>query len=180
MPRRGGTWTPSATPQEVEMGTKGAVVHEDLAERFVRLRRIAVVGASADKGNFGGAVVRAFRQRGTQVAVVHPSGHGVDDAPGYTDLASVPGDVEGVLVMVPAPAAADVVRACAARGVPLVWLFRGIGGRGSVSDEALAVCEEHGIDVVAGACPLMFLEPVGVGHRLHRTIRRRRGGLTRP
>jgi hypothetical protein len=41
-----------------------------------------------------------------------------------------------------------------------------------VSEEALAVAHEHGLEVVAGACPLMFLEPVGWIHRVHRAARR--------
>lgn len=35
----------------------------------------------------------------------------------------------------------------------------------------------HGYDVVAGACPLMFLEPVGWFHRVHRAVRRANGAL---
>jgi hypothetical protein len=81
--------------------------------------------------------------------------------------------------MVSQAKSADVVRACAERGVTRVWLFKGLGGRGSVSDEAVELCEQHGIEAVAGACPLMFLEPVGWFHRLHRTMRQLNGSLTK-
>ena len=40
---------------------------------------------------------------------------------------------------------------CAAR----VWLFKGLGGPGALSDEAVQLCHDNKIDVVAGACPLM-------------------------
>ena len=36
---------------------------------------------------------------------------------------------------------------------------------------------EAGVDVVPGACPLMFLEPVGWFHRVHRAARRGRHAL---
>jgi predicted CoA-binding protein len=98
----------------------------------------------------------------------------------WPDLARVPGAVDGVIVMVPAAASVDVVRAAIARGVSHVWLFRGIGGPGSVTDEAVALCHEHDVNVVSGACPLMFLEPVGFGHRMHRSVRRMRGTVERP
>ena len=81
--------------------------------------------------------------------------------------------------MVRADAAADVVRACARRGVGHVWLFKGLGGSGAVSDEAVEERERHGIAVVAGACPLMFLEPVGLVHRIHRAARRANRSLVR-
>ena len=58
-----------------------------------------------------------------------------------------------------------------------MWLFKGIGGPGALSDEVVRLCEDNGIDVVAGACPLMFLEPVGWFHRLHRSARRHNGSL---
>jgi predicted CoA-binding protein len=95
------------------------------------------------------------------------------------DLASVPGNVDGVVVMVGPARSAEVVRACAARGVERVWLFRGLGGPGAVSDDAVRLCSDHRIDVVIGACPLMFLEPVGWVHRLHRAARHANGSLER-
>ena len=80
--------------------------------------------------------------------------------------------------MVAGEAAVGVVRACAARGVSHVWLFKGLGGRGADSDAAARV-RRHDIAVVAGACPLMFLEPVGLVHRLHRSARRANRSLVR-
>lgn len=71
------------------------------------------------------------------------------------------GALDGGVVMVPKDGAADVVRDAINRGVGRVWLFKGAGGASAVSDEAVALCDEHGVAVVAGACPLMFLEPVG-------------------
>ena len=62
-------------------------------------------------------------------------------------------------------------------GIDHIWLFKGLGGPGALSDDALAVCEDRGLDVVAGACPLMFLEPVGGFHRLHRAARKARHHL---
>jgi hypothetical protein len=44
----------------------------------------------------------------------------------------------------------------------------------AVSDEAVARCREAGVEVVAGACPFMFDEPVRGVHRLHRFISGRR------
>ena len=97
----------------------------------------------------------------------------------YPDLGSVPGTIDGVIVMVSRRDSADVVRACVERGVSRVWLFQGLGGPGAVSDEAVRLCEEHGIDVVAGACPLMFLQPVGWFHKVHRAARYFSGSLAR-
>jgi hypothetical protein len=48
-----------------------------------------------------------------------------------------------------------------------------------MSEEAVHLCRDHRVSVVAGACPLMFLEPVGWFHRLHRAARRLNGSLAR-
>ena len=74
--------------------------------------------------------------------------------------------------MVPAGVALDVVNDAATAGVTKVWLFKGIGAAGAVSDDVLAACERADITVVAGACPMMFLEPIGAFHKVHRALRR--------
>ena len=149
------------------------------AEEFLTHRRLAVIGASDAPGNFGGSVYDELRKRGYEPVAVNPAATTVRGDPCYPDLASVPGEVEGAIVMVRREHAAEVVAECADRGVPRVWLFRGVGGAGAVSGDALAVAHEHGLEVVAGACPIMFLEPVDWIHRVHRAVRRMKGDVVR-
>jgi predicted CoA-binding protein len=147
------------------------------AEEFLAHRRLAVVGASDDPKNFGRVIYRELRSHGHEPVAVNPNATMVEGDPCYPDLASAPSGLEGAIVMVPRGQAADVVRDCAASGIPRVWLFQGIGGPGSVSDEAVALAGELGLELVAGACPLMFLEPVGWFHRAHRAVRRMKGDV---
>jgi len=148
------------------------------AEAFLSLRRIAVVGASADAKSFGRTIYKELREHGHEVVAVNPNTTTVEGDRCYPTLAAVPGAVDGVVVMVGAARSADVVRACAERAIEHVWLFKGLGGAGSVSDEALEVGRENSMHVVAGACPLMFLEPVGWAHRTHRALRRLNGSVS--
>lgn len=149
------------------------------ATAFLAQRRIAVVGASDDKASFGGTIYRALRDHGYDVVAVNPNAEAVADDPCYPDLAAVPTPVDGAIVMVSQANAPGVVQDCVEQRVPRVWLFKGLGGPGALSDQAVKLCEDNGIDVVAGACPLMFLEPVGVPHRVHRALRRLNGSLAR-
>jgi acyl-CoA synthetase (NDP forming) len=149
------------------------------AHEFLAQRRLAVVGASDRSGNFGATIYRALRDHGYDAVAVNPRAHTVAGDLCYPDLAEVPGDIDGAVVMVHRDHAADVVRDCARRGIPRVWLFQGAGGASAVSDAAVEACHQYGLAVVAGACPLMFLEPVGWIHRVHRSVRRARGGLAR-
>lgn len=141
-------------------------------DAFLAGHRIAVVGVSRDPKHFANAVYRELRDHGYEVIGVNPHADTVEGDACVRSVAELP-DVDGVLVMVPAPAAAEVVEACADRGLPRVWLHKG-GGPGAVSEDAVRVARERGLEVVDGACPLMFLEPTGWIHRLHRAISGRR------
>lgn len=156
------------------------MISNEAVQGFLAGRRIAVVGASDEKSNFGRTIYRELREHGYDAVAVNPGAAEVAGDPCYPAVAAVPAPpLDGVIVMVNAQAALEVIDQCAVAGVPRVWLFRGLGKPGAVSDEAVARCAEHGMEVVAGACPLMFLEPVGWFHRAHRAIRRHRGLLAR-
>lgn len=151
------------------------VVVEEAARRFLHLRRIALVGVSEDPKQFGHAVFRSLLDHGIDVVPIHPTAQEIDGHRVRRSLAEVADEepsVDGVIVMVPAAAAVGVVHESADAGIRHVWLFRGAGSPGALSDETLAACRSHHLDVVAGACPLMFLDPVGAVHAIHRTVRR--------
>lgn len=141
-------------------------------DRFLEGERLAIVGVSRNSKQFSNAVFREFRRHGYDVVPVNPNADEVEGTRCYRTVAELP-DVDGVIVMVPADGAAAVVEECAERGIERVWLHRG-SGPGSVSDEAIAAARAAGIDVVDGACPLMFLAETGWLHRLHRRLAGRR------
>lgn len=154
-----------------------------VAREFLSCHRLAVVGASADPKNFGTTIYKELKGRGYDVAAINPGAETVDGDRCYPDAAALPSPVEGAIVMVPRARAAGVVEACLGAGVPRIWLFQGIGGTGSASEEAIQLCRDKGVPVVAGACPFMFLEPAGWFHRAHRMVRRAKGAVgkeTRP
>lgn len=148
-----------------------------VVDDFLAGHRIAVVGASDDQKNFARTIYVELKSHGYEPVAVHSTEVTVDGDPAFGDLASVPGDLDGVIVMVSAERAAGVVADCIELGIHKVWLFRGLGGDGAVSQEAVRSCTEADIAVVPGACPLMFLEPVGWFHRLHRSARQHRRSL---
>jgi uncharacterized protein len=155
-----------------------AVIDVATAIEMLDQPRLAVVGATDHPSSFGRTVYQALRGHGCDVVAVHPRASTVDGDPCYPDLASLPDPVDGAIVMVNRDAALEVVRDCVALGIPRVWLFKGLGGPGAVSPAAVELCEHHDISVVAGACPLMFLDPVAWPHRVHRRVRAARGALS--
>jgi hypothetical protein len=141
-------------------------------QEFLSHKRIAVIGVSEHREKFGNVVFRELLAHGYDAIGVHPSAPTVGGVKCHADLASVPGDIDAAVVMVRPQASADVVRACLQRGIRRIWLFKGFGGPGANTDEALELCRANGVEVIDGACPLMFLEPAGGLHRVHRGLRK--------
>jgi predicted CoA-binding protein len=153
------------------------MLEQGAIDRFLQSKTIAVVGASDQRPNFGRAIYEAFRDHGYTTFAVNPTATTVAGDPCYPTLESLPAAVDGAIVMVGPERAGMVVEAVADAHIPRVWLFKGIGSPGSMSPDVEAMARSRGLDVVAGACPMMFLEPVGAAHRVHRAIRRARGAF---
>jgi uncharacterized protein len=145
-------------------------------EEFLSHEHLAFVGVSRDSKQFSASVYRELRDRGYGLVPVNPNADEVEGDRCFHDVRDVPDGIEGAIVMVPAEQSASVVKGCIDKGIPRVWLHKG-AGPSSVSDEAIALCEQHGVAVVDGACPLMFTEPVAWFHRVHRFGRKLTGGL---
>ena len=144
---------------------------------FLALDSIALVGASDDKKHFSNAVFRGLEEHGVHPTPVNPREETVGGRTCYPTVAAVPGPLDGVIVMVKRSTAVQIVKECIARGVTHVWLFKGIGGESAMSDEAVALCREHDVEVIPGACPMMFLRPVKGFHRFHHGMRRLHGAI---
>jgi uncharacterized protein len=158
-----------------DLGREDVVADRRTIDEFLAQRHLAVVGVSRDSKKFPNVVYRRLRQGGRTLYPVNSGAGGspLEGDASYERLASVPDPVDGVMVMVPAESAADVVRQAVERGIPRVWLHRG-AGKGSVSAEAIELCRANAVAVVDGACPLMFDEPVRGVHRIHRLLTGRR------
>jgi uncharacterized protein len=139
--------------------------------RFLQGRRIAVAGVSRTGDSAGNPVLRKLRTCGYDAVPVNPHAKELDGVTCYPDLASIPGALDGVVIATHPGVAADIVRQAAGRGVSQVWLHRSFG-QGSVSDEAVAEAGRLGITCIVGGCPLMYCEPVDLGHRCMRAVLR--------
>lgn len=134
---------------------------------FLAQDHLAFVGASRNTKEFANSVYRHLRDQGRTMVPVHREAVTVEGDICVASIADVPDPVGGVVIMVPADSMADVARQAVARGIPRVWFHRG-AGQPPVPQDAVDVCRDASVAVVDGACPLMFDEPVGGLHRLHR------------
>ena len=141
-------------------------------EDFLAQKRIAVAGVSRDKGHHpvGNLIYHRLKNTGHEVFAVNPHMQTFEGDPCYPDLRSIPGGVDGVVVITRPDVTKQIVRECGEAGVPRVWMHQSVLSGTSVSKEAVEYCREHDISVIAGACPMMYGRGVDIGHACMRAV----------
>lgn len=151
-------------------------VHDFLAQP-----RIAVAGVSSQPKQHpvGNLIYRKLKRDGHQVFAVNPNASTVEGDRSYPDVQSIPGGVDGVVIATRPAHTEQLVRQCAEAGVPRVWIHQWMAKGTSVSPAAVAYCHEHNIEVIAGACPMMYGPNADFGHVCMRWLLGITGGLPR-
>lgn len=133
--------------------------------RFLGANEVAVVGVSRRK--FGGSIYKTLKKRGYQVYPVHPRLSEFEGDRCYANLAALPDSVKvAVIALSPANAATALDHA---QGGPVEKLWF---QQGPDFSEIVARAEAAGYETVSGKCILMYAEPVGGIHALHRFLAR--------
>ena len=138
----------------------------DPIDDFLARRRVAIVGVSHEPKDFSRMVFRAFQQRDYDVVPVNPNVRVVEGKYCFPRMQDVEPRAETALIMTPPPITEHVVNDCLAAGIRQIWLYRKCA-------EAEAACAAAGASVIAGECPMMYLERPGLIHRIHRWFHRR-------
>jgi predicted CoA-binding protein len=150
-------------------------VHDFLAQK-----RIAVAGVSRDTGGHPAAnlIYRRLKQTGHEVIPVNPHMQTFDGDRCYGDVRSIPGGVDAVMIVTRPETTERIVHDCTEAGVSRVWMHQSLAKNAtSVSPAAVEYCQQHGITVIAGACPMMYGEGVDFGHACMRWMLKLTGGL---
>lgn len=135
--------------------------------QFLQGKRFAVTGVSRSGRQPSNSIFKRLRDCGYEVFPVNPAATTIAGEACYPDLRSVPVPLDGVMVVTPPSASADIVHQCADLGISQVWFHRSVGD-GSVSPEAIEACRAHDITPIIGGCPMMYCGRVDLGHRCMR------------
>ncbi len=138
---------------------------DQLIEKFVEGKSLAVVGVSRGGKKFGNIAYKELKERGYTVYAVNPQAQDIDGERCYSNLTSLKDKVDGVLVSVPAKVAGMVLQEAADAGIKNIWLQQG-----SESSDLLAQGSSLGLNVVSGKCILMYAPPVRSFHAFHRFV----------
>jgi acetyltransferase len=128
---------------------------------FFNPRSVAVIGASADPGKLGYAVLYNVLTHGFQGAVypINPKADRILDRPCFPSVLAVPGDGEPDLavIVVPNKGVAAVLEECGQKGVRGVIVitagFREVGSQGMAMErELIAIAQRHGMRMIGPNC----------------------------
>lgn len=147
---------------------------------FLAQKRIAVVGVSRQHAHHpaGNLIYQRLKTTGHDVFAVNPHMQTFDGDRCYPDLRSIPGGIDGVVIVTRPEVTHQIVHDCSDAGVRRVWMHQSVGKKGSsVSPEAVEYCHQHGISVIAGACPMMFGPGADFGHTCMRWFLTLTGGM---
>jgi acyl-CoA synthetase (NDP forming) len=122
---------------------------------------VAIVGASNDPNKIGGRPLAFLNQAGYRGALypVNPGSAEVQGVRAYASLAAIPGEVEHAIIALPAPAVADALAQCAAKGVKAVQVFAAGFGE---ADEA-GKTAQAALVATARAARIRLLGPNSLG-----------------
>lgn len=146
---------------------------------FLAQKRIAVAGVSRDASRHPSAnlIYQRLKKTGHDVFAVSPHMQTFDGDRCYPDLRSIPGGVDGVVIVTRPEITDRVVRDCSDAGVKRVWMHQSLAKGSSVSQTAVDFCRQHDISVIAGACPMMYGPGADLGHTCMRWVLKLSGGL---
>lgn len=137
---------------------------KDIILDFQEDKKVAIVGASNNKDNFGRSLLAELRKKDYQVFPVNPKCTEVEGLACVPTVKELPQDVFGVILAVPPSLTDEIIDQCIGTPIKRVWMIRGVG-KGSYTESAHLRCKENNIALVYGFCPMMFL---GDGmHKFH-------------
>jgi predicted CoA-binding protein len=122
------------------------------------------VSGNAQQHPAGSLIYRRLKKAGHQVFAVNPRLQTFDGDRCYPNLQSIPGGVDGVVIVTRPETTERIVHDCSDAGVRRVWMHQSQAKGSSVSPAAVDYCRRHDICVIAGACPMMYGDGVDLGH----------------
>ena len=147
---------------------------KDTILEFLDTKKIAIVGASSKKENFGRSLMVELQKKEYELIPVNPGYEEVEGVACVPSVKELPKDVESLILAVPSSLTDEIIDQCIGTPVKRVWMIRGVG-RGAYTESAHQKCKENGIKVVYGFCPMMFF---GEGmHSFHFWLRKTFGKL---
>ena len=139
---------------------------------FMQQPNIAVVGVSRNKNKFGNAVYQTLKKKGIKVLPVNPHMTHFEGDKCFSSIETLPPDVKAVFVNTPPEKTIKIVESAINKGIQHLWLQQG-----STDDEVIRYLQDKEVNYIADRCIMMFAEPVGSFHKIHRFLSKLTGNF---
>jgi len=156
---------------------------DGLIQSFLSQKTLAVVGVSDKRDTGCNLNYKKFKENGYKVYAINPRISTYEGEPCYADLHSLPEKPDAVFILANPGVSEQIVQQCVDLGINHVWMHCMMGTKPglaksmtSVSQSAVKMCRQNGIEVIPGTCPAQFLKP-DFGHGMMRRIWRVLGFL---
>jgi len=144
----------------------------DSINLFLNQPVIAVVGVSRNKNKFGNTIYKTLKNRGIKVIPVNPHLTDFDGDVCYSSIATLPSEIKAVLINTPPEQTLKIVQEAVQKGIRHLWLQQG-----SSNESVVEFLKDKDINYVSDRCIMMFAEPVGSFHGIHRFLSRVTGNF---
>lgn len=125
----------------------------DNIETFLAAEAFGVVGASSNPEKFGNRVLRCYLRNGRVAIPVNPREKSIEGVDCVASVLELPQKVQAISVITPPAVTEEIVKQAIAKGIKNIWMQPG-----AESPQAVALCRENGINVIAdGSCLLVVL-----------------------
>ncbi len=135
-------------------------------EEFLSSEPVAMIGVSRDPRKFGFTAFRELKEKGMNILPVNPYASEIHGAKVFKDIASLPGNVGGIIIMTKKDQTASVVREAKEKGISQIWIQQSCE-----TPEAIREASDPGINLITKECILMHYKPHSI-HKFHLRIRK--------
>lgn len=135
-------------------------------EEFLSSEPVAMIGVSRDPRKFGFTAFRELKEKGMNILPVNPHASEIHGAKVFKDIASLPDNVGGVIIMTKKDQTASVVKNAKDRGIRQIWIQQSCE-----TPEAIKEATAPGINLITKECILMHYKPHSI-HKFHMRLRR--------
>jgi uncharacterized protein len=135
-------------------------------EDFLAAQPVALVGVSRNPKKFGQMAFRELKEKGLNIVPVNPSATEILGVKVFPNIAALPSDVKGVIIMTKKEQTLDAVKAAKQKGINNIWIQQF-----AETKDALKELEGSQVNFITGECILMHYKPNGF-HKFHRGLNR--------
>ena len=117
----------------------------------MKMKTVAVIGASSERHKFGNKAVRGFQRQGYEVVPINPHETQIEGLQAFPSVLDVPGGIDMATVDLPPDEGLNVLDEIAEKRIPELWI-----NPGAESSEVIRRARQLGLEPII-ACSLLAI-----------------------